>query len=138
MIRVAVIGHTNTGKTSLMRTLLRSETFGDVADRPGVTRRLQSAVMEADGKPVIELIDTPGLEDSIALLEWIEAHEAGNPRDLRVDAIQALTHSPDGQAGGRFAQESIVLEALLSSDAALYVIDVRIRFARSTMTNCAS
>ncbi|WP_241130446.1 GTPase, partial [Achromobacter xylosoxidans] len=37
VINVAVVGHTNTGKTSLLRTLTRDTSFGDVADQPGTT-----------------------------------------------------------------------------------------------------
>ena len=33
-LRVAVVGHTNTGKTSLLRTLMRDVNFGEVSDRP--------------------------------------------------------------------------------------------------------
>ena len=31
-LNLAVVGHTNTGKTSLMRTLLRDTHFGEVKD----------------------------------------------------------------------------------------------------------
>ena len=38
-IRIAIAGHANVGKTSVVRTLCRIADFGDVADFPGVTTR---------------------------------------------------------------------------------------------------
>ena len=64
---IAVVGHTNTGKTSLLRTLLRNASFGDVRDSAGTTRHVEAAQLLLQGKPYIELRDTPGLEDSVAL-----------------------------------------------------------------------
>lgn len=39
-VSVAVVGHTNAGKTSLMRTLLRDSHFGNVANTAGTTRHV--------------------------------------------------------------------------------------------------
>ena len=64
---LAVVGHTNTGKTSLLRTLLRNADFGEVRDSAGTTRHVEAAQLLLQGKPYIELRDTPGLEDSVAL-----------------------------------------------------------------------
>src|SRR5690606_29243865 len=64
---LAVVGHTNTGKTSLLRTLLRNANFGEVHDSAGTTRHVEAAQLLLQGKPYIELRDTPGLEDSVAL-----------------------------------------------------------------------
>jgi len=33
-LKLAVVGHTNTGKTSLLRTLTRDVNFGEVSARP--------------------------------------------------------------------------------------------------------
>ena len=40
-IQVAVVGHTNTGKTSLLRTLTRNAEFGEISSRPGTTRHVE-------------------------------------------------------------------------------------------------
>jgi len=42
-LQIAVVGHTNTGKTSLLRTLTRDVNFGEVADAPGTTKQVQGA-----------------------------------------------------------------------------------------------
>ena len=73
VLKVAVVGHTNTGKTSLMRTLMRDVDFGEVSDRPAVTKNVEAAVLRADGAAALELFDTPGLEDSIGLLDVLDA-----------------------------------------------------------------
>ena len=44
-LRVAVVGHTNTGKTSLLRTLMRDVAFGEVSDHPATTRHVEGATL---------------------------------------------------------------------------------------------
>ena len=48
-IAIAVVGHTNAGKTSLLRTLTRRSGFGEVSDRPGTTRHVESIDLRIDG-----------------------------------------------------------------------------------------
>ncbi|CAI06196.1 DUF3482 domain-containing protein [Aromatoleum aromaticum] len=123
-LRIAVVGHTNTGKTSLMRTLTRDTGFGEVSSRPSTTRHVEGARLLADGEVLVELYDTPGLEDPIALLERLEAIEA--PGGERLDdtaRIERFLATP--VAGHRFEQEAKVLRQMLASDAAFYVVDVR-------------
>jgi hypothetical protein len=123
-LKVAVVGHTNTGKTSLMRTLMRDVGFGEVSDRPAVTREVEAAVLRVDGEPVLELFDTPGLEDSIGLLEHLDERRG----DRRVELIDVIEEFLDGpEASGRFAQEAKAIRQVIASDVALYVIDVRDR-----------
>ena len=80
ILRVAVVGHTNTGKTSLLRTLARDVGFGEVSDSAGTTRHVEGLRLMADGVPAVELFDTPGLEDAIALLEFIDGLVAPGER----------------------------------------------------------
>ncbi|MDA3136200.1 GTP-binding protein [Pseudomonas syringae] len=71
-IRLAVVGHTNVGKTSLLRTLTGDVSFGEVSHRPSTTRHVEGARLSVDGEALVELYDTPGLEDAIALLDYLE------------------------------------------------------------------
>jgi hypothetical protein len=123
-LRVAVVGHTNTGKTSLMRTLMRDVSFGEVSDRPAVTRIVQAAGLFAQGRKLIDLYDTPGLEDSIGLLEHLESMR-GSRRIDGVDLIREFLHTQEAVAP--FGQEAKALRQLLESNVALYVVDVRER-----------
>ncbi|MDY7109500.1 MAG: GTPase/DUF3482 domain-containing protein [Planctomycetota bacterium] len=123
-LKLAVVGHTNTGKTSLMRTLMRDVEFGEVSDRPAVTRDVEAAVLRAGDEIAIHLFDTPGLEDSIGLLERLESLRG----DRRLDGVQVIARFLDDDASRRrFGQEAKVLRQVLDSDVALYVIDARDR-----------
>lgn len=123
VLRVAVVGHTNTGKTSLLRTLTRDRTFGEVADSPSTTRHVEGAALLLDGRPVLELFDTPGMEDAISLLEYIERLSLPGER---LDGPARIARFLDTQeARHRFEQEAKVLRQMLASDAAFYVVDAR-------------
>ena len=123
ILRVAVVGHTNTGKTSLLRTLARDVGFGEVSDSAGTTRHVEGLRLKADGVPAAELFDTPGLEDAIALLEFIDGLVAPGER---VDGPERVARFlARGEAAARFEQEAKVLRQMLASDAALYVVDAR-------------
>ncbi|MDI3513693.1 MAG: hypothetical protein PWP40_922 [Rhodocyclaceae bacterium] len=123
ILRVAVVGHTNTGKTSLLRTLARDVGFGEVSDSAGTTRHVEGLRLMADGVPAVELFDTPGMEDAIALLEFIDGLVAPGER---IDGPERVARFlARDEAAGRFEQEAKVLRQMLASDAALYVVDAR-------------
>ncbi len=87
-LTIAVVGHTNAGKTSLLRTLTRRVDFGQVSDRPGTTRHAEAVALRLDGREAVRFIDTPGLEDSVALLDFL-ARQSGDSRPERVRAFLA-------------------------------------------------
>ncbi|MCQ2991092.1 GTPase/DUF3482 domain-containing protein [Pseudomonas tremae] len=122
-IRLAVVGHTNVGKTSLLRTLTGDVSFGEVSHRPSTTRHVEGARLSVDGQAMVELYDTPGLEDAIALLDYLERLDRPGER---LDGPARLGRFLEGsEARQRFEQEAKVLRQLLDSDAGLYVIDAR-------------
>ena len=119
-VQITVVGHTNTGKTSLLRTLTRDVNFGEVADAPGTTKRVQGAQVKLEGTPVMMLFDTPGIEDSMGLLDYLE--QLSRPGD-RLDGPERLRLFLQGpEASGRFEQEARVLRKLLECQAGLYVM----------------
>jgi len=123
-LRIAVVGHTNTGKTSLLRTLTRNPEFGKVSANPSTTRHVEGTSLSAGGELVVDLYDTPGLEDAIALLDLLDRQAAGSGSRLDGPArIQRFLDS--SEAHSRFEQEAKVLRQTLHSDAAIYVIDAR-------------
>ena len=63
-LSLAVVGHTNTGKTSLLRTLLRDSGFGEVKNAPSTTRHVEEAAITDGADTLLYLYDTPGLEDA--------------------------------------------------------------------------
>lgn len=119
-VQIAVVGHTNAGKTSLLRTLTRRGSFGDVSDTPGTTRHVEAIELAFDGVCAAKFFDTPGFEDSVALLDYINALDGCSTRP---DRVQALLRGPE--AGRTFEQEAKVLRTMLDIDAAFYVIDCR-------------
>ncbi|MES2819052.1 MAG: GTPase/DUF3482 domain-containing protein [Pseudomonadota bacterium] len=122
-LKLALVGHTNVGKTSLLRTLTRDVGFGEVSHRPSTTRHVEGARLSVDGQALLELYDTPGLEDAIALLDYLERLERPGER---LDGPARLARFLDSaEARQRFEQEAKVLRQLLASDAGLYVIDAR-------------
>ena len=56
---MAAVGHTNTGKTSLVRTLLRNDRFGKIADAAGTTRHVEKTAIFAGENEALTLFDTP-------------------------------------------------------------------------------
>lgn len=124
VLKIAVVGHTNTGKTSLLRTLTRDATFGEVSNRPATTRHVEGTSLLVNGMSLIELYDTPGLEDSIGLLEFLDTLHSGG----RIYGIELITRFLDGPAAhDEFEQEAKALRQVLISDISLYVVDVRDR-----------
>ncbi len=124
-LQIAVVGHTNAGKTSLLRTLTRRVDFGQVSPQPGTTRHVEQVELRIDGDAVVRFFDTPGLEDAIALLAHVSTLEGatGSPGPSRPERIRLFLQGPEAQAS--FEQEAKVLRTMLEVDAAFLVIDTR-------------
>ena len=76
-ISISLISHTNVGKTSLARTLLRRD-IGEVRDEAHVTQAIERALMiESASGDRLELWDTPGFGDSQRLAKRLAS--AGQP-----------------------------------------------------------
>ncbi|MEJ2445790.1 MAG: GTPase/DUF3482 domain-containing protein [Exilibacterium sp.] len=124
-VSLTIVGHTNTGKTSLIRTLLRNARFGTVKNAAGTTRHVESATVLVKNRPVMRLIDTPGLEDSTALLELLQSWRSQPPETALGghERLQKLLR--DSGSYPEFEQEIKVIRQALHSDVLLYVVDVR-------------
>src|SRR3546814_10958973 len=69
------------------------------------------------------LYDTPGMEDGIALLDYLDVLAPPSERLDGPERIRRFLQSPESKR--RFEQEARVLQKLLDCDAGLYVVDVR-------------
>lgn len=116
-----IVGHANTGKTSLIRTLIRDHKFGDIQNYSGTTRHVEKISLQLNDQPLLDLIDTPGFEDSIGLWQTRQAapyHMLSNE--------QWLTQvQQDNSLQQDFEQEFKILKQLSLCDIILYVIDLR-------------
>ena len=76
-VNLSIVAHTNVGKTTLVRTLLKRD-IGEVADRPHVTEDAERHLLldTAEGD-LLYLWDTPGFGDSARLLKRLR--NSGNP-----------------------------------------------------------
>ena len=131
-LKLAVVGHTNTGKTSILRTLLRDVYFGEVKNEAATTRHVERAQLtdSRTGEVLVMLYDTPGLEDASGLMNWLEDNTAS-----RRDGIERLqqflaadiAQGVDGLDNNLddYSQEAKVIRQLLASDMAIYVVDAR-------------
>jgi len=119
-LALAVVGHTNAGKTSLLRTLTRRRDFGEVSSQPGTTRHVEAVELAGDDGVRLRFLDTPGLEDPIGLLHALGPLRADMTPPQRIRAFLATRAADEA-----FEQEAKVLRALLEVDAALFVIDAR-------------
>jgi hypothetical protein len=71
-INLSLVSHTNVGKTTLARTLLRRD-VGEVVDAPHVTELASDyTLIETPGGEVLRLWDTPGFGDSARLLRRLQ------------------------------------------------------------------
>ena len=123
-LRIAVVGHANTGKTSILQTLLRRRDFGVVSPRGGTTRAVEAGEIRDDAGPIASILDTPGLEDSLRLRDAIEAQRQDrhdDPRTLLDRFLQSEAARDDDDLG----LEAASLRGALEADVLLYAIDAR-------------
>ncbi|WP_202218559.1 GTPase [Okeania sp. KiyG1] len=66
LIKIAVVGHTNSGKTTLIQTLMKQE-IGKIDDRANVTKKIKLTPYEYEGLQAV-FIDTPGFQEANTLL----------------------------------------------------------------------
>lgn len=70
-VTLSLISHTNAGKTTLARTLLRRD-VGEVRDAPHVTLFNESYTLLEEGGCALRLWDTPGFGDTARLLKRLK------------------------------------------------------------------
>ena len=132
-LKLAVVGHTNTGKTSILRTLLRDVYFGEVKNEAATTRHVERAQLtdSQTGEVLVALYDTPGLEDASGLMDWLEDNTASRRDGIeRLQQFLASDIAKSADDLGRlsnedYSQEAKVIRQLLASDMAIYVVDAR-------------
>ncbi len=108
---IAIAGHANHGKTSVVRTLCRLPEFGEVRDFPGVTKLVSGVKFKIVGKTYLIMFDTPGFQNSTQAIE-----HCGD--QFKIDDIRRFF--ADSQ---EFNDDLKALDQVISSQVVLYVID---------------
>ncbi len=114
-LKFAVLGHPNEGKSSVVSTLTENDRI-PVSRTPGETTVTQATTIRLDGKPALEILDTPGFQNPAATLEWFQGWSG--PETEMLDAfIQEHAENPS------FHHDCELLGPLRKGTAILYVID---------------
>jgi hypothetical protein len=115
-VSLSLVSHTNVGKTTLARTLLRRD-VGEVQDRPHVTETAQAHVLiDTPQGDVLRLWDTPGFGDSARLLKRLRA--ADNPLGwLMTQVWDRFTDRPF------YSSQQALRNAREESDVVLYLVN---------------
>ncbi len=104
-IRIAVAGHTNTGKTTMIQTLMKQE-IGKIDDRANVTQDVKDVPYEYEGLQAV-FIDTPGFQLANDLLN-VKKGRTQLDSELKEDLEYDMK----------------AFEAIESSDVILYVVSL--------------
>ena len=115
-IQLSLVSHTNVGKTTLMRTLLRRD-VGEVADRAHVTELSEAhPLVETPDGDVLRLWDTPGFGDSARLLKRLRV--SANPIGwLLTQVWDRFTDRPF------FSSQQAIRNVRDESDVVLYLVN---------------
>lgn len=116
-INLSLVSHTNVGKTTLMRTLMRRD-IGEVADRAHVTEVAEGHVLVSTPQgDALRLWDTPGFGDSARLLKRLRASD--NPIGwLLTQVWDRYTDRPF------FSSQQAIRNVREESDVVLYLVNV--------------
>ncbi|MBK1724301.1 GTPase/DUF3482 domain-containing protein [Thiocystis violacea] len=112
--RLAIMGHPNAGKSSVVATLTENDCIA-IDKRAGTTTASDVYPVVIDGRTVIEFIDTPGFQNPNAILEWFQANE--NERDLARSFVKAYKADP------LYAHDIALLEPVAEGAGIILVVD---------------
>lgn len=119
-IVLAVIGPTNEGKTSVLRTLTGDPRFGEVNALTGTTARAEiQKVYYQSCAEILRLVDTPGFQMSGKILDLLEEHYPNDEKaSLTVDSILAVIPET-----GDYRHDLRAWKAIDGSDILIYIVN---------------
>ncbi len=120
-LKIAVVGHTNHGKTSTIRTLCADSDFGEVEDESGTTTGIHLKRHGIGGKSTFLIYDTPGFENLDDLIFQLrrELDQSGEPTIAQLIEHLSIIEDKKSQLAYR------TLKQIVKCDLLIYVIDVR-------------
>lgn len=112
-ITIAVVGHVNIGKSSVLQTLCHDPDLRlAIGNEAGTTTEVESWNIKHDGTTYMVLRDTPGIEHATEALEALDY-------DLHFSVEDVIEYFRD-----KFPNDYKALQGARSSDYLLYVVDV--------------
>ncbi len=125
ILKIAIVGHTNTGKTSLIRTITRERNFGEVRNEASTTIDVAEIKRSSD-QLTLTYIDTPGIEDAMGVLDLLENRYPSRTRMEEADNLLRFANDPEVET--EFEQEVKVIKQLFEADLTCYIVDCRLPF----------
>lgn len=123
-LKVAVVGHSNVGKTSLVAALTRDASL-EVREEAGTTRSHYSRAFVLGGEPVISFVDTPGFETAGRINRWLDAEGEAEGGTEAPDGRTLLQRFlDDAETDATYREEKEALQGALGADVLAYVADV--------------
>ncbi len=116
--RLAVIGHPNKGKSSLVAALAYDDSV-KIGPDPGTTKKCEEFPFRIDGTRVYTLIDTPGFQRARKALHWMQSHETDASEHAEV--VRRFVEAEENKK--TFPDEVELLRPVTEGSGVLYVVD---------------
>lgn len=117
---VAILGHPNEGKSSVVSTLTENDQIR-VSPTPGETTRSKGYSIRIDQKEVIRFVDTPGFQVPVQALEWFRSYsndpDKKDPGKIVDVFIREFENDPF------YADECELLRPVSKGAGIIYVVD---------------
>lgn len=121
-LTIALAGHANVGKTSMVSALIRDASLL-VDEDAGTTTEHYIKTFSIAGTPVLAFVDTPGFARASKINKWLD--ERGGVGSQRLDGPSAIRlFLEDGDVAAAHDAEKEALRGVLAADVIAYVADV--------------
>ncbi len=118
MLTLAVVGHPNEGKSSVLATLAEDDAIR-ISHVPGETQSVDVIPVSLDGVELFRLADTPGFQNPEAIADWIR--KTTTPDLSGKPLFEYFSAEFSGKT--RFRHDRELIRGLIGASAILYVID---------------
>ena len=112
---IAIIGHPNEGKSSVLSTLAEDDSVR-ISPIPGETTRCRTFPVRIDGKEILQFTDTPGFQFPHQLLEALNSYE-GNSSERLQKLFEFTNASPE------LKDDHELLKPVVRGAGIIYVVD---------------
>ena len=116
--RIAVVGHPNKGKSSIVATLAHDDSVS-ISANPGTTKLCRDYPMKVNGEVIYVLTDTPGFQRARRALDWMKKREesVADRESIVRDFVEYDLVKKE------FPDEWELLRPIVSGAGILYVVD---------------